>query len=569
MEPDQKTQQKWEVLWYFVENTGKILDSVDNIQCGIVLERKPGERRFYSYPSRIHTDFMKSRFSYGNKSITKDWAGKICEDLSELGILGYDEIRAPRQHSPTPHYYLKPGIEPFLKVMEFLFAAPESLSKPLNRYFNRASGYIQHHLNPELIRYVLAARSAEMWRMVPILEWNVHEAPKVFEEYYQCRNRGGEQIPCSFLEYVLEMWRSHDQDTPFSLFSFPPMISLRLPVFPGPLSRDERMKAIADLNTEVFKEHPWLQSFHSGLDEHYARYEYEHWVLPILALIRASPLALKEFLFGDWKPYGLESNRCCCFTEDGTGCMQYPLFRLLFTAIGDLAMGRSVDHDRLVKFVRFRPDHRSNPYRVPEGHSALMEIDLANQMTVSYDGSFDTDHTAYGDSCSNDVVEFDEETNFTFSSQVEIRCFWQGRIFFAPDDIPALDGLFRSLRDGRTPESRYVFSTLSHPVQNMLGVYTDEGLEKESWFAGTVLQDLNRLLISPDLYSPVHFPGLILTETGKYVVDERGVEMGDWQYSSYVFGLMAFNRELLERAFPGIVPERKQDKWEKTHFTQS
>lgn len=51
MEPDQKTRQKWEVLWYFVQNTGSILDNIDNVKCGVVLERETGEKRFYSYPS--------------------------------------------------------------------------------------------------------------------------------------------------------------------------------------------------------------------------------------------------------------------------------------------------------------------------------------------------------------------------------------------------------------------------------------------------------------------------------------------------------------------------------------
>jgi hypothetical protein len=190
-----------------------------------------------------------------------------------------------------------------------------------------------------------------------------------------------------------------------------------------------------------------------------------------------------------------------------------------------------------------------------------MEIDLTNLMTVSYDGSFDTDHTVYGD----ELVEFDEETNFSFQSQVEIRCFHQGGDFFAPDDIPVLDGLLRTLRDGKTLAARNIFSRLSHPVQNMLGVYTDEGLEKESWFAGVVLQDLNRLLITPDLYSPVIFPELTLTREGKYIVEHKE-DIGDFQYQVFIFGQTAFNRELLERVFPGDVPQRRREEWRNTRY---
>jgi len=564
MEPEEMTNQKWGVLRYFVENATGYKKPYWTRKRGVVYPTDAGEDRFYSYPSRIHEDFGTSYFLPQEKtSITKDWAGRICEDLCAVGVLGSEMIKAPRQSGKTPHYYLKEGYEPYIQVMKFFF---EMVTDPRMQRVTM-NAYVQEHTDAALVRYILHKKGVEMHRMVPLTEWDAHEAPKVFEEYYRCRNQ--EQAPCSFVEYVQEMWRSHERGKPFSLFSFPPTISLRLPVCPEHLSRDdsrdERMKVVADLNARVFGEHPWLNSLRSGIDEHYTRYEYERWVLPILALIRASPQVLKEFLFGDWKPYGLEPNSCHCFAADGTGCMQYPLFRLLFTGIGDLAMGRNVEHDRLVSFVRFRPDHCSNPYQVPEGRSALMEIDLANQMTVSYDGSFDTDHTFYGE----DLIVPDEETNFTFSSQVEIRCFWRGGSFFAPDDIPVLDGLFRSLRDGRTNAARGVFSRLSHPVQNMLRVYTDDGLEKESRFAGAVLQDLNRLLIRADLYSAVHFPGLVLTEAGKKFA-EWEVEMGDLQYPGYIFGLMDFNRELLERAFPGMVPERERGEWETTrYFVQS
>lgn len=557
MELDQKTRQKWEVLWYFVQNTGSILDNIDNVRCGVVLERETGEKRFYSYPSRIHADFENPRFSYGRKSITKDWARVICENLSELGILDHDDIRAPRQRSPTPHYYLKPGVEPFLKVMKFLLDPPE----PVMMRFNLSNGYVQHHLNAELVRHVLAARGAEMRRSIPVWEWDAAEAPKVFEQYYQRMSVGGKPAPCSFEEYVREMWRSHERGKRSSLIPYPPEISLRLPVFPERLSEDERVKAVVDLNSGRLRDHSWLLSHRSGIDEHYARYEYDRWVLPILALIRASPEALKEFLFGDWKPYALDTKSYYCYTAEGTDCMEYPLFQLLFTAIWDIAMTRDVDSDRLVEFVRFRPDFRQHPYRMREGHSALMEIDLTNRMTISYDGSFDTNHTFYGE----DLIAPDEETNFSFQSQVEIRCFHPGGDFFAPDDIPVLDGLLRTLRDGRTLAARSIFSRLSHPVQNMLRVYTDEGLEKESWFSGVVLQDLNRLLICADLYSPTIFPELTLTREGEHVVEHRE-NIGDFQYQVFIFGLTAFNRELLERVFPGDVPQRKREEWNNTRY---
>lgn len=80
-----------------------------------------------------------------------------------------------------------------------------------------------------------------------------------------------------------------------------------------------------------------------------------------------------------------------------------------------------------------------------------------------------------------------------------------------------------------------------------------------------MLQDLNRLLICPDLYSPVNFPDLTLTREGKHVVEHRE-DIGDFQYRIFIFGLIAFNRELLERVFPGDVPERKRGEWNTTRY---
>ena len=134
-----------------------------------------------------------------------------------------------------------------------------------------------------------------------------------------------------------------------------------------------------------------------------------------------------------------------------------------------------------------------------------------------------------------------------------------------PDNIPVLDGLLRTLRDWKALASRSIFTRLSHPVQNMLRVYTDEGLEQESWFAGVALQDLNRLLIRPDLYSPAIFPELTLTGIGKHVVEHRE-NVGDFQYQAFIFVQVAFNRELLERVFPGDVPERKRKEWNNTQY---
>lgn len=542
MEPDKMTQKKWEVLWYFVQNTADLANNRYGNKCGVKYKIASGEERFYSYPSRIHEDFKESYYPYRNITIAKDWAGKICKDLCEIGILDSKQIRAARQNGKTPHYYLKDGYEPYLKVMKYFF---ETVTDPMKQR-TEMNTYVQNHTDEGLVRYILQKKGAEMRRIIPLTEWDAQEAPKVFKEYFHAENRDGGIPPCSFAEYV-QGERSESQ------FTFPPTISLRLPVFPEGLSKEKQMGAVESLNKQTFERHPWLKQYNSGIREHYDRYEYEHWILPILALIRASPAALNMFLFSDWKPYGLDRDSCC-FTESGSSCMEYPLFSLLFEAVRDLAMVRNVEMDRFVNRVSFRPKNVLFP---EDTIPALLEIDLENWRAVYYDGSFDTVHDGYGDGFG--VVEYPEETNFSFQSWMSIRAF-PGGVLFTPDNFPAAFGFLRHLWNTNTLSSHYIYSQLSHEVQNIIATLGDEELTADSQAGRAILKDLNEILLCNDLYRPECFPNLKLTEMG----EGRFSRYSHSQLSSNI-GLMTsehFNRELLERAFPEVMPKMNRNEWD-------
>lgn len=548
MEPGKMTKKKWEVLWYFVQNTANLANSRYGKTCGVKYQTTSGEERFYSYPSRIHEDFKDSYFSYGQISISKDPAGNICKDLCELGILGTELIRAPRQSGKTPHYYLKEGYEPYLKIMKYFF---EMVTDPMMQRV-MMNTYVQNHTDEGLVRYILCKKGAEMRRSIPLTEWDAQEAPKVFEEYFYAENRNVGVPPCSFAEYVQGQLSE-------SQFTFPPTISLRLPVFPEGLSEEEQMAEVESLNKQTFERHSWMKKYASGIQEHYDRHEYEHWIFPILALIRASPAALNMFLFGDWKPYGLERD-WYCFTKSGGSCMEYPLFSLLFEAVRDLAMVRNVEYDRLVNRVSFRPKNVLFPKETP---SALLEIDLENWRTVYYDGSFDTVHDFYGTS-DNEVVEFPEETNYSFQSWIEIRAF-PGGVLFAQDDFPAAFQFLRHLRNINTLTSQYIFSQLSHEVQNVIATLGDGEITADSQVGKAILKDLNEILLCNDFYKPEYFPNLKLTEMGdrSYHLDSSGLNSNIGLITSEYF-----NRDLLEREFPEAMPKRSRNEWDTTEFFQ-
>jgi hypothetical protein len=180
MEPQEMTRQKWEVLWYFVVNSGVPTKPGLQKGCGVRYPIASGETRFYSYPSRIHEDFGTSYLSQGKGSISKDWAGKICEDLSALGILGSELIRAPRQSGNTPHYYLLEGYEPYLRIMKYLFR----MVKDPGMQRALMNTYVIEHTNAGLVRYILSTKGVEIKRSIPLRDWDAFEAPKVFEQYF-------------------------------------------------------------------------------------------------------------------------------------------------------------------------------------------------------------------------------------------------------------------------------------------------------------------------------------------------------------------------------------------------
>lgn len=77
-----------------------------------------------------------------------------------------------------------------------------------------------------------------------------------------------------------------------------------------------------------------------------------------------------------------------------------------------------------------------------------------------------------------------------------------------------------------------------------------------------VLRNLNEPLLCNDLYVPERFPDLCLTKDGEKVIGPNPIGRSSWDTIERVY----FNRELLERAFPGVVPERERGEGETRRY---
>jgi len=248
MEAEENSSQKWEVLWYFVKNTGRLMEIFpeENLSEGFVYPAEDGARRFYSYPSRIKTDFESN--PHNEKKISKDWAKTVCEQLSEIGILDYDEKRARRQHSLTPHYYLKFGPEPFIRMMKFFFENVSGIAQ----WAHIGNSYIREHISEELVRHVLSQKGVEMRRRIRIINWNRTEAPKVFADYYRTSDKFGIDH-WTFREYCEAFWKEGEVGRSVKNFRSDPTINLRLPVFPNSATEEEKINKLMELNSRQFR----------------------------------------------------------------------------------------------------------------------------------------------------------------------------------------------------------------------------------------------------------------------------------------------------------------------------
>lgn len=507
------TDKEWEILLYFISNEG----------CGLEGAGYEGYVPFLAYPAKIERDL--------GKGVTRGWAAKICADFESLGIFSHQMIRPPRQKHETEHYFLKSDLATLRSVISLIVGHV----KPEDRHWLMSFRYFRRSIGEALVRKVLYEKGVEMWRTIGLAHWSDEDARWLYGVYVERENSPIYDIP--FKEYArCQLLNDTGDDDGYWTSS---EISLRLPVFPDSILKEEQAAIFHLLNKKELEQYPFILYNSSGIESHYRRWQYEKLVLPILVLIQISPSALAEFLCGDWKPYSSETPS---FKPEGTAMMEHTLFRLLFMAIGDLAQTRSIVGEGIARMAWLR---KSNNMISDTDQDALFTVSLSNCRNIYYDGGFDTVHDFYG---SEREFEPDEELDYWVKTWIDLDNDMSRGLLLQRESVVDPEKLAVRLRDREDFLSGYLRSHLSYEVQRLLVLAGPEDLRSEI-LQRALLAGLNEMILGECIYNEMAFKNVRLSEdTHKMLDNKRRSEADSLSIDTYVL-----NRALLIDALPGAL----------------
>lgn len=522
------TDKEWEILHYFIGNEGYGPEGANTK--GKKESDDRGYEPFLAYPAKIERDL--------SKGVTRGWAAKICADFERLGIFGHVMIRPPRQKHETEHYFFKSDLYTLRQVVRLVTRHVKT--EDLHWIFSYR--YFRRFVNEALVREVLREKSVEMWRIIEMDCWNDEDAERLYDVYVaREKSNGSADTYLPFDEYVRSMLRGREED---ERCRTAPEISLRLPVFSDGVPKEERAATFLRLNDKELELYPFIRFESSGIESHYREWQYEKLILPILVLIQVSPGALAEFLCGDWKPYAPEVPS---FKIEGTAMMEHTIFRLLFMAIGDLAMTRSIageteGPDLMARMAWLR---KSNNLISDTDQDALFTVSMNNGRNIYYDGGFDTIHDFYRDDLEHGP---DDEGDYWVKTWVGFDKDMSRGLLLREDDIKNPAMLVVRIRDRADFLAGHIMDHLSHEVRRLLEL-AEPGDHCSEWLQKAVLKGLNDLIMGQCIYDELAFKDVRLSEDTKKML-KRKLDTGPVGQTIDTFIL---NRALFFDAFPDIL----------------
>jgi len=501
------TKKEWDVLLYFIKNEGYApirLSADGGINAG-----GSSYVPFISYPARIEHDLG---------DVSRGWAAKICRGFESRGIVDKVMVRPPRQKHETEHYYLKRDLPALRAIVQLVLEH----ARPEDRHSLFSYRYFRGMLDESLVRKVLREKNVEMWRTIGLDYWDTKDAGRLYAIYSKSPD---------FYGYVRSSLYEVPDDSP----QFDE-ISLRLPVFSDEVPVAVRAGAFERLNRSRLGAYPFIRFDSSGIADHYSRREREKLILPILALIQISPNAMAEFLMADWAPSGTAP----LFSPEGTGMMEYILFRLLFMAINDLAAVRSIEGDGVARMAWIR---KSNNVLCESGGDALFTVSLGDGHLLFYDGGFDTFH---------DFLEPDDDPEQREGLDYWVRT-WRGfdaeagrGVLLGEGDVKPAELVRRLLKPG-DPLAEHIrgklsFGTLRRMECADLTVPMPETLKMR------LIDELNEAILGECLYDARAFSHVEQSDNTRKLMSNMLQNEKCPPCENY-----SLNRALLHDAFPGII----------------
>jgi hypothetical protein len=283
----------------------------------------------------------------------------------------------------------------------------------------------------------------------------------------------------------------------------------------------EKHSTIEDLTNDYIK-----NNYKTILEEHEIKFEYEKVILPILALIHASPMALNEFLNGSWESSELEFDTSFGVEQLNKSIL---LSKLIQVASINLLMypktftkgiieSAGMEHFNLPNHSHSQSEYHSkmdvNEYwkmieqmnddwynnltysEIKSYEPTFLKLKLKQLYEIQYKLSFSTDSSSNADA--------------PIYSKIDIRNHPDFDLYFLKvgDVIDYVD-IIEKLRSQERPFA-HITNKLSTRMQNKLR-FIDTSTQPSLTFLKELTLELNNVLLQPDFYNENVF-GYILDE---------------------------------------------------------
>ncbi len=226
--------------------------------------------------------------------------------------------------------------------------------------------------------------------------------------------------------------------------------------------------------------------------------------------------------------------------------MEHTIFRLLFMAIGDLAMTRSIAGETEGPGVMARMAwlRKSNNLISDTDQDALFTVSMNNGRNIYYDGGFDTIHDFYG----NDrEYGQDDEGDYWIKTWMGFDNDLSRGLLLVEDDIknPALFAV--RIRDGADFLAGHIRDHLPYDTRRRLKL-----AESEDIYSGrlqkVLLEGLNNMIMGPCIYDELAFKDVMLSDDTQKML-RRKLDTG---HAGQTIDTFILNRALFLDAFPDL-----------------